>query len=344
MSDPRLDRFRELIQVDVNNRGLAAQPERNLLTVCPGDLAAACQSIASHPAPRVAVVTGFFIPHGKPPAAETDGPLGAVFLARALVPLGVKVALLAENWCQQALQVGLAACGLAEQVTLLEIDRPITADAQPGRTHLIALERVGPSHTLQSLEAQLGPEAALSQTYLDFSETVPPEHRDRPHNMRGRDISEYTAPAHRLFEFFQGDSSPHPQLLSRRERGDQERVVTIGIGDGGNEIGMGKIPWEVIRKNIPNGGRIACRIATQHLIVCGVSNWGAYALGHGVRLLRGAPHEPRLYDPEVERELLRIMVEQGPLIDGVTGQQTVTVDGLPFERYVEPLVEMGKVV
>jgi hypothetical protein len=52
-------------------------------------------------------------------------------------------------------------------------------------------------------------------------------------------------------------------------------VTTIGIGDGGNEIGMGKIPWEVIRRNIPGGGRIACRVPTSFLLVCGISNWGA---------------------------------------------------------------------
>jgi hypothetical protein len=145
--------------------------------------------------------------------------------------------------------------------------------------------------------------------------------------MRGRDITEFMAPAHEHFE-----------------TASQNAITTIGIGDGGNEIGMGKVPWQVIRDNIPGGGLVACRVPTDYLIVCGVSNWGAYALGHGVRLLRGASHEPRLHDPEVERDLLRVMVEQGPLVDGVTGQQTVTVDGLAFERYVEPLVEMGKMV
>ena len=114
-------------------------------------------------------------------------------------------------------------------------------------------------------------------------------------------------------------------------------VTTIGIGDGGNEIGMGKIPWEVIRRNIPGGGPIACRVPTDHLIVCGVSNWGAYGLAAGVRWLRGQPPGPDLLDADRERELLRRMVEDGPLVDGVTGKPTVSVDGLPFERYAEPL-------
>ena len=139
--------------------------------------------------------------------------------------------------------------------------------------------------------------------------------------MRGRDISAYMAPAHRLFE----DAEQSP------------RITTIGIGDGGNEIGMGKIPWDVIRRNVPNGGLIACRVPTDHLIVCGVSNWGAYALAAGVALLRGTKLAPNLFDVERERELLRIMVEKGPLVDGVTGKPTATVDGLSFDEYVRPL-------
>ena len=85
---------------------------------------------------------------------------------------------------------------------------------------------------------------------------------------------------------------------------------------------------------------IACRVPTDYLIVCGVSNWGAYALAAGVALLRGAKLDPAVFDAEKERELLRIMVEQGPLVDGVTAQPTVTVDGLSFEEYVKPLRRM----
>ncbi|HEY1377287.1 MAG TPA: glutamate cyclase domain-containing protein, partial [Gemmataceae bacterium] len=117
--------------------------------------------------------------------------------------------------------------------------------------------------------------------------------------------------------------------------------TTIGIGDGGNEIGMGKVPWETIRRNVPQGGVVACRVATDHLIVAGVSNWGAYALATGVRLLKRAAADPDLYDAARERELLRVMVEAGPLVDGVTGERTVTVDGLTFERYAKVFTACG---
>jgi hypothetical protein len=304
MSDPRLEAIREIIQEDVGNRGLRTDPTDNLITRTAGDFAAACWSIAEHPAPSVCIVTGFFIAHGQPPACETDGPLGAIFLTRALLLLNVPVLLVADPSLDNALEAGLDAAGFhgdSHPVATASIGRPphdiervksIIFGDEP-RTHLIALERVGPSHA-----------------------------DGRCYSMRGRDITEFTGPAHLLFE--------HAATLS-------PKVATIGIGDGGNEIGMGKLPWDVIRRNIPNGGLTACRVPCDHLLVAGVSNWGAYGLAAGVRLLLGAPFDPELFDVERERKLLRVMVEQGPLIDGVTGKQTVSVDGLDFDRYAEPL-------
>ena len=145
--------------------------------------------------------------------------------------------------------------------------------------------------------------------------------------MRGRDVTAVTRPAHLLFE-----KMPWAMVGGR---------TTIGIGDGGNEIGMGKLPWSTIRKNVPRGGEVACRVPTDYLIVAGVSNWGAYALATGVRLLRGPGRMSSLYDVERERELLRLMVDAGPLVDGVTGERTLTVDGLTFERYGRVLAACG---
>jgi len=111
---------------------------------------------------------------------------------------------------------------------------------------------------------------------------------------------------------------------------------TIAIGDGGNEIGMGKIPHETIVKNIPNGDLIHCRVPADYLIVAGVSNWGAYALAAGVFVLRNEKPPSELFDPDLEKRILEIMVREGPLVDGVTGKQTATVDGLSWEEYIAP--------
>jgi hypothetical protein len=380
MTAAALDLIRDIIQEDVGNRGLRSDPSANLISAFPGDFAAACESLASTSNAAVAIVTGFYIPHAVPPCGETDGPLGTIFLARALTPLQIKVVLVTDSFCARALEAGLAAAGLEKAVRLVvlpSVERgehmspgagrgspdpalPSTEGLQPPTgdlrsspvrgqetraqlpsslsdywnafinqsgplTHLIALERVGPSHTPESLQAQPGTTSAEVQRFLA---EVPAEHHDRCHTMRGRDITASMSPAHRLFE-----------VAGQKEPG----IATIGIGDGGNEIGMGKIPWSIIRRNIPNGGLVACRVPTDHLIVCGVSNWGAYGLGAGVRLLRGASNKTDLFDPEQEEALLRIMVEEGPLVDGVSGQATVSVDGLPLKRYLEPLKQLQQI-
>jgi len=306
MNDETLNKMRDIIQEDVGRRGLRTDPVDNLITACPDDFRLACHSLADAAQPSLAIVTGFFIPTASPPSGETDGPLGALFLARALVPLGIHVVLVTDAFCATALQVGLEACGLAKQVALITL--PSYAESQQlgheaywqrflGEagpiTHLLALERVGPSHA-----------------------------ESRCFSMRGRDITELMSPAHWLLE------AAVPA---------QPRIVTLGIGDGGNEIGMGKIARDVIARNIPRGELVACRVPADHLIVCGISNWGAYGLAAGVRYLRGAAVDEILFDVSRELDLLEMMVRHGPLVDGVTGLQAATVDGLDFATYAEVL-------
>jgi hypothetical protein len=315
--EKKLCTIRDIVQEDVGGRGLARVPGDNLLTACPEDFARACHSLAEAPAPVLGVVTGFFIPTADPPGWETDGPLGALFLARALPQLGIRVVLATDpGGCHRALHAGLQACRRHTTPLLT----PLTLEQQP-LSHLLAIERAGPSHTPASLRAQPGttPEHAAR-----FLAEVPPEHHDRCHTMRGRDITEHAEPAHLLFE--------------------RPESVTLGIGDGGNEIGMGKVPWDVVRRNIPNGAVVACRVRVHHLLVAGVSNWGAYALAAGVALVRGQALERALFEPAPERELLRRMVQEGPLVDAGSGKPAVAVDGLAFEEYVKPLLEIAKVL
>jgi D-glutamate cyclase len=332
MSDEVLERILTVIQDDVGSRGLRADAADNLVTASAGDFATACKSLAQAPDLAVGIVTGFIIPTARPPSAETDGPLGAIFLARALVGLGARVVLATDAACEPALAAGLTACELGREVTLVTLP-PVSAAkslspeaywqhfaSQAGSlTHLVAIERVGPNHTRDSISRQSG---ESSHSVEAFCQEVSEPKRNRCYTMRGRDITDRMSPAHWLFE---AESRPGTQ------------IITIGIGDGGNEIGMGKIPWDTIRRNIPSGGLIACRVPTDHLVVCGISNWGAYGLAAGLRRLRGSPLDAELFDPARESVLLQLMVARGPLVDGTTGQPTVSVDGLSMDRYLEPL-------
>ena len=296
--DDQLRALRDAVQTDPGHRGLAQDPADNLFTACPDDLAAAGRSIAEHAAPRVGVVTGFMIPSVDPPTGETDGPPGALCLARVLTHLGIPCVLLSDRAGYDALWAGLELLQLSQAVTL--VDLPMDLDpaavwhsARPV-THLVAVERCGPNGAGRHL------------------------------TMRGRDVTDLTAPAHRLFQ------------------GPRD-YVTIGVGDGGNEIGMGKVPRVTLARNIPTGDVIGCQTATDHLIVAGVSNWGAYALAAGVMLLRGQA-DAGLFDPDRERALVEHLVTPGRLIDGVTGQRTATVDGLSWNEYAAALRRIGDVL
>jgi hypothetical protein len=165
-------------------------------------------------------------------------------------------------------------------------------------------------------------------THVIWIERAGPAADGRCHTMRGLDITDHLDARFT----FPSDKRLFP------------KGSTIGIGDGGNEIGMGKIPHETIVKNIPNGDLIHCRVPTDHLIVAGVSNWGAYALAAGLYVLRDVKPPADLFDPVREREILEVMVREGPLVDGKTGKQEATVDGLTWDEYVKPLVQIRKIL
>jgi hypothetical protein len=280
IADEKLTAILAAIQTDPGNRGLA-----KLFTACPGDFAAACRSLGSASPLGVTLVTGFFIPLADPPTHETDGPLGSLLLLRAIRQLGGTGNILGEDPVRSAIAA-------AERL----LGDPPEWDRDIPLTHLIAIERAGPSVT------------------------------GHCHTMRGRDITSHLDPLYEMFE--------------RRS----PRVQTIGIGDGGNEVGMGKVPQRVVFRNIPLGQLIHCRVATDHLVVAGVSNWGAYALAAGVYVLRGVKPPSDLFDPDRERAILEVMVREGPLVDGVTGKQTATVDGLTWDEYVKPLVRIREIL
>lgn len=278
----------------------------------------------------VGIVTGFAIPTPSGPLAESDGPLGSIVLADVLRSLGIEVCLLTDDLAVQSLRAGATFAGLPE--ALIESCPLDPAAAQQwcdrflertrGLTHLIAVERVGPSHSADSYRAaRRDPAAALG----DFLTLHPEAHHDRCFNMRGEPIDAWTAPLHRLFE-----------------RAAEADVRTIGVGDGGNEIGMGSFLWESLHPLVPNGHgpRIVCRIATDWTIVAGTSNWGAYALAAAVAVLKQRPEVLDRWPHTRHEELLRYLVEHGPAVDGVTREREPTVDGLPFLTYIQPWVTM----
>ncbi len=109
-------------------------------------------------------------------------------------------------------------------------------------------------------------------------------------------------------------------------------IPTMGIGDGGNEAGMGKIRELVIRY-IPHGEKIASVVETDELITSAVSNWGAYGLIAEASMLTGE----NLLGGFDEVEIVEALAEAG-VVDGVTKRAEVSVDGIGMEVHSKLLL------
>jgi hypothetical protein len=335
LADALLDwnALEKLMHRDDGRRGLAGYRPAGVW-LDKGQLRAAALDVAGG-ARSVGIVTGFCAVVGKRVTAETDGPPGALFLAHVLESLSIEVTLITDRYALPLVACGCELLNLTRTVLTefpfgdgASVDRWVDEFLTHGRgrsfTHLIAIERPGPSHTLPSFSAQS--RAALAPVERFLAE-VPAHDRDVYHDMRGNVIDGQTAKIHRLFETVQQRKLP---------------ITTIGIGDGGNEIGMGSFAWEDLVAAIGGdvAGRIACRIATDFALIAGVSNWGAYALALAIAKLRGEIPASRWLEPAGQRELIETLVNKAGAVDGRTLAAEPTVDGLPMDLYLEPLGDM----
>lgn len=120
-------------------------------------------------------------------------------------------------------------------------------------------------------------------------------------NMRGESVAALTSSIDDLFLQAKG------------------RIPTVGVGDGGNEIGMGNLASQ-IRESLELS---PCVVEVDNLVLASVSNWGAYGIAACLEELSGTPLLPEWQ--EVYDFLVRT-VELGS-VDGVTREPVATVDG-----------------
>ncbi len=300
----RIEQIESICGRDIgNNVGNKIKP---LMDAAKGGLLGAARSIAEHPSPHVAIMTGFFVPRGNPPAAETDGPIGCAHLAAGLLRVGIPVRLVTDPLCLNAVKVAVQAAGISDRVPcdVVPVDAESVEDpsvasivnswrsAEPPVSHAIAIERAGPGYD------------------------------GIVWNMIGKDITADTAPLHLLFTL--------------------NEIISIGIGDAGNELGMGTLPKEIIAKGVSTGEKIACNIPCDHLMVCGVSNWGAIGLLTAIALLR-PDLKSKLTEGltlEIDKHILTKLVYEGPAVDGDTGVQELTIETFPWEYHGQVLTEI----
>jgi hypothetical protein len=130
------------------------------------------------------------------------------------------------------------------------------------------------------------------------------------YNMRGESISANTA----CFDTFMNLS----------------HCPTIGIGDGGNEIGMGNVSAALQDLDI-----VPCVTRCDELIVTDVSNWGAY----GIISFLSVWNERDFLREIVPLDILGYISELGS-VDGVTRVNQLTEDGLDVSEGESILLEL----
>jgi hypothetical protein len=123
-------------------------------------------------------------------------------------------------------------------------------------------------------------------------------------NMRGLDVSAETAQIDFLFD---------------------GTVPSVGVGDGGNEIGMGNVAAAVAA----SGKLVAdpCVTRVDKLVIASVSNWGGYGL---VAALSSITRRDLLPTVDEERRLVERTAALGA-VDGTTGEADGKVDGFAPE-------------
>jgi len=286
---------------------------------------------------RVVITTGFVV---ASETAETDGPPGAAVLGRALRQLGADVGYVTDGVTAPVLSATLAALGEPKDVSCY----PAGADAARATlermrpTHLVAIERPGRARdgVYRNMRGDDVSDwnAPIDELFLLARATgvrspAHPEQATRGTNRAGGPRYNRTgvrSPGHLGQATYGASRAGGPRFKKSRFERAPDRVVTIGVGDGGNEIGMGNV-----RARLAHGGALARRIASvvrvDHLVVAGVSNWGAYGIAAHLGRLAG---RPLLHTPDDERRIVAACVAAGAC-DGVTRRREATVDGLPLD-------------
>lgn len=268
------------------------------------------------PGDIVYIMTGFILrPHRQP---ETDGIVGAILLARALVEAyDVKPVIV----CPEENVVAIKNCSpligmhLYEDIpTLLEMPQsfgvyPFTKKMEEVEENIYRLFSYGLPKVLISREA---PGANKKGEY---------------HNAVGINMTELEAKMDGLFDAVKNLG-----------------IKTFAVGDLGNEIGMGAI-GEHIRKYIPYaaegecqcgcGGGLLARTAADYLITATVSDWGVYALISAIAYLK--KKISIMHDKNMEESVLCECARSGMV--NMTGSLLPGIDGFDVTMNAQ-IVEM----
>ena len=244
----------------------------------------------------VLICTGFFDPPSM--IDESDGPVGAVHLARALclafdaTPVFLTEVANMDRMTKLAASVGLE---------VLDVE---TARTTPYKAAVLPIP-IDPERARKEA-------ARVMETYRPVAmvsiEKPAPSKTGRYHTGVGLDVTDTLGKVDHFVDAAQGSS-----------------VLTIGIGDGGNEVGLGNILPQV-EEIVPGGDKIGAATKCDILVLASIANWGSYAIE---ACIAAALHKPEvLHALADERRVVDGSVNAG-FIDPATGVPNGWIDGTP---------------
>ena len=136
-------------------------------------------------------------------------------------------------------------------------------------------------------------------------------------NMHGVDFSNYNAKIDYLFS---------------------NKINSVGIGDGGNEIGMGDFIEKIVETS--SLVRYPSITKTTFSIIASVSNWGGYGL---VAALSNIVGENLLISIEEEIKLINTLVDLGA-VDGFSAKNINKVDGFNLQDNSFALINLHELI
>ena len=322
--DERLDR---LVNIDIGNRGIEPlyAAARNMSGA--PLVGAAAEALLSVPEGGTVIATTGSVSRAWISAAigENDGPSGAAAVLRALWlarhPLMVLV-------IEEALIPPMAA--ILKAAGLSVVDHEAAQKASADKSLATVVLQPYPLNDDEG-RAAAGPFLEKFEPDLMFStERVGRNENGIYYNMRGRDYGMGRARVDFLFDAAMANGIP-----------------VVAVGDGGNEIGMGKVA-DVVKTAVPFGapgdcpcgGGIGAVSGADILVTSAVSNWGCTAITSAMALRK---QDARLlHTTEAEARLLEVMTAEG-LINSADGVIDPHVDGIAKSTHIA-VAEMARAI
>ncbi|WP_223507659.1 MULTISPECIES: glutamate cyclase domain-containing protein [unclassified Pseudomonas] len=307
----------EFMKIDFTGVGLisnlyAALQKNQPGYCCMGAAERLVEAARSKPNQPIVIATGFPEGGGVP---ETDGPIGAALLARALfLGLGVMtVIVIDEDWVEM-MEATCRGAGLAPRLL------PASGKAE-------AIEYLRPIY-IKPVSKEKNACHRAADDLLDITQPSLLLSIERPgcnsnglyHGLGGRPLDGMVGDLDYLFN-------------KAKSRG----IMTLGIGDGGNELGMGVIAKELptfspkaVDCGTPGRGGVGAVTAADWLVISNISNWGATGIVAALSALLENPFV--FHEPEIETRSTELCIAHGG-VDGMFMGPEPAHDGIAMREY-----------